>query len=514
MGVRARPRTQSSLAIRGGEGPWFLVNASPDARQQLEALTPGQADGVRAPPIATVLLTDAEIDHTAGLLLLRESQAPVRVFGSQGVEQALRRGYPVLEILERYCGAEWQTLEPERVRHLEGSSLTVEPFETGGDAPRYLDGSDVLLQASGFVFRDSASGGVMTYVPGLARLDDGVLSRLAACDVVLVDGTFWRDDELAQLGISTRSARDMGHLPLSGTRRDPRGARAARATAQGARAHQQHEPDPARGLSRAGGGASRGRRCCLRWPRDRAMTETATRRTARRAVAARGVRRPPARAGDALPQPAPLPQADGRWRAHARGAAALGREPLLLPEVHPLKDAAILSNCPEVEVRREWIRRIIDHDGTTDGTGGIESWLRLGEALGVSRDELVSERRVLPAVRYAVDAYVNFARQKPWIEAVASSLTELFGPAAIRVRLEALERHYEWIDPAGLEYFRTRLVQAPRDAQYALDLTVERCRTREQQEAAVAALRFKTEMLWAQLEAIERGDTQPPGPDA
>ena len=121
---------------------------------------------------------------------------------------------------------------------------------------------------------------------------------------------------------------------------------------------------------------------------------------------------------------------------------------------------------------------------------------------------------MLPAVRYAVDAYVNFARQRPWIEAVASSLTELFGPAAIRVRLDALERHYAWIDPAGLEYFRTRLEQAPRDAQYALDLAVERCRTREQQDAAVAALRFKTEMLWVQLDAIERGDTQPPEPDA
>ncbi len=137
-----------------------------------------------------------------------------------------------------------------------------------------------------------------------------------------------------------------------------------------------------------------------------------------------------------------------------------------------------MSNCPEVEVRRHWIQRIIDHDGTTAATGGIESWLRLGEALGVSRDELESERGVLPGVRYAVDAYVNFARQRPWIEAVASSLTELFGPAAIRVRLEALERHYEWIDPAGLEYFRTRLVKAPRDAEYALELTVERCRTR------------------------------------
>jgi pyrroloquinoline-quinone synthase len=180
----------------------------------------------------------------------------------------------------------------------------------------------------------------------------------------------------------------------------------------------------------------------------------------------------------------------------------------------PLKDAAILSNCPEVEVRRAWIQRIIDHDGTADGTGGIESWLRLGEALDVSRAELVSEQHVLPAVRYAVDAYVNFARQKPWIEAVASSLTELFGPGAIRVRLEALERHYEWIDPAGLDYFRTRLVKAPRDAQHALEIVVARCRTREQQEAAVAALRFKTEMLWAQLDAIEHGDTQPAGPGA
>jgi pyrroloquinoline quinone biosynthesis protein B len=214
--MRARPRTQSSLAIRGGEGPWFLVNASPDARQQLETLAPGQADGVRAPPIAGVLLTDAEIDHTAGLLLLRESTTPVRVFGDAGVERALRHGYPVLTMLERYCGAEWQTLQPGFARPLEGSSLTVEPFPTGGDAPRYLSGSDGELQASGFVFRDRARGGVVTYAPGLARLDDGVLGRLASSDCVLVDGTFWRDDELVRLGISARSARDMGHVPLSG----------------------------------------------------------------------------------------------------------------------------------------------------------------------------------------------------------------------------------------------------------------------------------------------------------
>jgi pyrroloquinoline quinone biosynthesis protein B len=215
-GVRGRPRTQSSLAIRGDDGPWYLVNASPDLRQQLETLIPRRVDGVRAAPIAGVLLTDAEIDHTAGLLLLRESARPVRVFGAAGVERALMDSYPVLRMLERYCGAEWQTLKSARPQPLEDSSLTVERFGAGGDAPRYLGGSDVELEASGFVFSDRATGGVVTYVPGLASLEGGVVARLAASDLVLVDGTFWRDDELPRLGISDRSARDMGHVPLSG----------------------------------------------------------------------------------------------------------------------------------------------------------------------------------------------------------------------------------------------------------------------------------------------------------
>jgi len=215
-GERAIPRTQSSLAIRGDDGPWFLVNASPDLRQQLETLDSRRVDAVRAPPIAGVLLTDAEIDHTAGLLLLRESATPVRVFGDAGVGRALRDAYPLLAMLERYCGAEWHTLEPRRRQRLEGSSLEVEPFAAGGDAPRYLAGTDADVEATGLVFRDRSTGGVLTYAPGLARLDDDVLGRLAASDVVLVDGTFWRDDELARLGISERTARQMGHVPLFG----------------------------------------------------------------------------------------------------------------------------------------------------------------------------------------------------------------------------------------------------------------------------------------------------------
>jgi pyrroloquinoline quinone biosynthesis protein B len=173
-------------------------------------------DGARGAPIAGVLLTDAEIDHTAGLLLLRESSTPIHVYGADGVQSALRRGFPVLTMLERYCGVEWHPLAPGRPAELEDSSLVVESFPTGGDAPRYLDGSGVELQASGLRFRDTGDGAVVTYVPGMARLADDIRERFATSDLVLVDGTFWTDDELPRLGYTTRGAHDMGHLPLSG----------------------------------------------------------------------------------------------------------------------------------------------------------------------------------------------------------------------------------------------------------------------------------------------------------
>jgi pyrroloquinoline quinone biosynthesis protein B len=195
-----------------------VANASPDLRQQLEPLAAERAKGVRAAPVAGILLTDAEIDHTAGLLLLRESSTAIRVYGSDAVRGALTDGYPVLTILAGYCGVDWRTLEPGRPLQLSGSSLEVESFAAGGDAPRYLAGTGAEVQASGLVFRDRSTGGVLTYVPGLARLDDDVLGRLGASDVVLVDGTFWRDDELARLGISERTSRQMGHVPLSGPR--------------------------------------------------------------------------------------------------------------------------------------------------------------------------------------------------------------------------------------------------------------------------------------------------------
>ena len=171
----------------------------------------------------------------------------------------------------------------------------------------------------------------------------------------------------------------------------------------------------------------------------------------------------------------------------------------------PIKDALILSNCPEPDVRRNWIQRIIDHDGRDGEEGGIEAWVRLGEAMGVSRDDLLTHRRLLPGVRFAVDAYVNFCRTRPWLEAVAASLTELFAPLIVKERLAAILSHYPWVDPDGLQYFKNRLSQAPRDAEHALGLVIERSRTRAEQQRAVAALEFKCDVLWCLLDAVARG---------
>jgi pyrroloquinoline-quinone synthase len=170
----------------------------------------------------------------------------------------------------------------------------------------------------------------------------------------------------------------------------------------------------------------------------------------------------------------------------------------------PRKDAAILANCPEVAVRRRWILRILDHDGIRSGEGGIEAWLRLGEAVGLPREEMLQERHLVPGVRFAVDAYVTFAHTRPWVEAVASSLTELFAPDLMAERLAAFERHYPWINPDGLAYFRARLSQAPRDADHALEVVTEYCRSTDDQARAVAALSFKCDVLWSILDSIDR----------
>ncbi|MET7699277.1 pyrroloquinoline-quinone synthase PqqC [Streptomyces sp. NPDC005485] len=171
----------------------------------------------------------------------------------------------------------------------------------------------------------------------------------------------------------------------------------------------------------------------------------------------------------------------------------------------PVKDALILAKFDDPALRRSWLRRIRDHDGTREGEGGIERWLRLGEAAGLGRPELRDASRVLPGVRLAVEGYVNFCRVRPALDAVAASLTELSAPGLMRTRIAAFERHYPWIEAEGLAYFRTRIGQGGRDSEEALALVRTWARTRERQERAVAALTFKCDVLWSLLDAVERG---------
>jgi pyrroloquinoline-quinone synthase len=168
----------------------------------------------------------------------------------------------------------------------------------------------------------------------------------------------------------------------------------------------------------------------------------------------------------------------------------------------PLKDAAILSNCDDRSVRRNWVQRILDHDGHGDDPGGIDSWLRLGEAVGLQRAQVEGLSLVLPGVRFAVDAYVNFARRAPWQEAVCSSLTELFAPEIHKQRLANWPVHYPWVDPAGLHYFQSRVSLARRDVEFGLAFTLDHFTSRAQQERAVEILKFKLDVLWQMSDAI------------
>ena len=168
----------------------------------------------------------------------------------------------------------------------------------------------------------------------------------------------------------------------------------------------------------------------------------------------------------------------------------------------PRKDAAIIANCPDRVVRRRWVERILDHDGHGDDPGGIEAWLRLAEAVGLERADVEGLQRLIPGVRFAVDAYVNFARQAPWQEAVCSSLTELFAPAIHRQRLSSWPEHYPWIEQDGLQYFRSRVSLAQRDVNHGLAVTLGYFKTREQQHRALQVLKFKLDILWAMNDAM------------
>ena len=175
----------------------------------------------------------------------------------------------------------------------------------------------------------------------------------------------------------------------------------------------------------------------------------------------------------------------------------------------PRKDAALMSRAFDRELRREWIHRILDHDGRGEEEGGIERWLVLTDALGLDRAYVVSMEGALPATRFAVEAYVTFVRERTLLEAVASSLTELFAPSIHRERIVGMLENYDFIAERAMQYFRRRLDQANRDADFALEFVKVHATTVATQAAVVDAVRFKCNVLWAQLDALHHAYVTP-----
>jgi coenzyme PQQ biosynthesis protein C len=168
----------------------------------------------------------------------------------------------------------------------------------------------------------------------------------------------------------------------------------------------------------------------------------------------------------------------------------------------PVKDASLIARCPDPEIRREWRNRLVDHDGERAGEGGIARWLKLTDGLQLDRDYVVSLQGLLPATRFAVDAYVHFVRERTLLEAVASSLTELFSPQIISERIEGMLRNYDFVTRETMAYFSQRPPQAERDSRFALDYVKVNARTAEAQQSVVRALEFKCDVLWAMLDAL------------
>lgn len=177
--------------------------------------------------------------------------------------------------------------------------------------------------------------------------------------------------------------------------------------------------------------------------------------------------------------------------------------------VIPRKDAALMSRVNDRELRREWLHRILDHDGFGDDPGGIERWLVLTDGLGLNRAYVMSMEGALPATRIAVESYVRFVSERPTLDGIASSLTELFAPAIHRERISGMLESYSFISDDVMAYFRKRLTQAPRDVEFALGYVKREAKTAERQKAVLEALRFKCDVLWTQLDALHFAYVEP-----
>ena len=330
-------------------------------------------------------------------------------------------------------------------------------------------------------------------------MTDDLKKRFAEAHALFFDGTLFADDEMIVNGLGDKTGRRMGHMPVSG----PGGTLEELAGHAHVRRILIHinntnpiliEGSPEEAKVKAAGWEIAFDGMEVTPMNKHTPAEPLSPEGLEAALRAIG----PERYHDLHPFHDLLH--DGKLNKGQVQAWALNR--YVYQAAIPRKDASLIGRCDDRELRREWLHRVADHDGLGDDKGGIERWLILTDGLGLDRDYVISQEGALPATKFAVEAYVHFVRERPLVEAVASSLTELFAPSIHKRRIAGMLANYSFIDEKVVAYFRRRLDQAPKDAQFALDYVKRNARTVEQQRGALAALKFKTEVLWAQLDAL------------
>ncbi len=483
--------TQASIAISADGDHWFLVNASPDLRQQLIA-TPQlhpKAGQLRHSPISGVILTNGEIDAVAGLLSMREGW-PFTIYAHTRVLSILKTNsiFNVLDeknVQRRPIEVD-QTFEPT-LPDGSPSGIEILPFAVPGKSAWYLEGKvhpagdDGAGDTLGLRIGDRATGKHLYFLAACAEVTEELKSRLAGAALIFFDGTVWRDDELIAAGLGNKTGQGMGHIAMSGDT----GAIQALADLGIDRKIFLHINNSNPALLRDS--AERGISLC----KGVALNSAEELEAALRQIGA-------TRYHNLHPFHRLLH--GGKLNKGQVQAWALNR--YYYQSTIPIKDAVVISRFRDRGIRLEWRHRIEDHDGDLGTEGGIERWLKLTEGLGLDSAYVESTEGILPATRFAVDAYVHFVRDKTPLEAIASSLTELFAPNLHEERISGMLAHYDFVNPDIMSYFSRRMQQAPRDANFALDYVKTHARTPEEREAVCNALIFKTNVLWVQLDAL------------
>ena len=487
---RVKPRTQCGLAVSADGEAWTLLNASPDLGAQIRA-TPAlhPRRDLRGSPIKAVVLTGGEIDQIAGLLSLRES-TPVALHATAVTNAAVNSNM----MLEALTSITRHAVRPGEKIVLAGG-LQAELFLAPGKVPLWLEGEEVRTAeetAANVGIEIVARGQRLVFLPGVAAISPELLSRLRRAHAILIDGTLFTDDEMIRSKTGQKTGRRMGHMPIDGE--DGTLAALDGLTARKIFIHINNtnpiliDGSPERRKVETAG-----------WEVAEDGMEIVAVKLLTPDELEAGLRKIGAERYHRL-HPFHTLLHGGKCTKGQVQAWALNR--YYYQAMIPIKDANLIARCDDPNVRRIWRSRLVDHDGEAEGEGGIARWLKLTDGLGLDRDYVTSLRGLLPGTRFAVEAYVHFVREKSLLEAIASSLTELFSPVIISERMSGMLANYDFVTRETLSYFDQRPPQAQRDADFALGYVKHHARTPDDQQKVLAALEFKCGVLWSMLDAL------------